>query len=205
MVQGMRGSGKTNYVKNKILDIIPVYIVDIRNEFKHIPAFTSLQNFSYFLLDKRNPNRWVKFPSRKDLYKEGQYRFIFNTRKELENLFRLFSHLRNCLIVVDESDALFSDRKLEIPLRDVFLGSRNNRVSMIFIGKRPFLIPILVRSQIDRFVIFKTQERRDIQYLEDRIDQRFPKDVSRLERGEAVVIEMGMEPELQVYEKFIGD
>src|SRR5229473_2798512 len=204
IVQGQRGSGKWNSLKGKHLSTIPLYIVDIRNEWKHIPAFISLQHFSYFILDHRN-RKYVKYPNQNKYYKEGQYRFVLSTQRELLLLFSYFKSFRNCTIIVDEADALYSDHKLKYALNDVFLGSRNNNVSMIYAVKRPFLIPILVRSQADKFTIFFTEEKLDINYLEGRIQKAFPKDPASLKRGEAIIIEQGKEPQLYQYDKFVGD
>lgn len=202
----MRGKGKTNHVKIKLLEITPAYIVDIRNEFKHIPAFISIQHFQYWLMDKKNQQRYVKPPLKKDYYKEGQYRFTFNTTNELLQLFKLMLHFRNCTIVYDEADALFNiNSKIKKALEDVFLGSRNNNVSSFYIGKRPSLIPILVRSQADSFVIFCVEEEWDIKYLEKRVKQEFPKDVYKLERGESIIFNSGEKPRIQIQDRFIGE
>lgn len=202
----MRGKGKTNYIKNRLLDITPAYIVDIRNEFKHIPSFVSMKHFLFFLMDKKTPQRYVKPPLVKQYYKDGQYRFTFNTVDELMQLFKTMLHFRNCTLIIDEADAIFKiNNKISRQLENITLGSRNNNVSMTFIGKRPSLMPILVRSQADRFVIFCTEEEWDIRYMENRIKQNFPKDVYKLERGEAIVIDSGEKPRIEIYDKFIGD
>lgn len=199
----MRGKGKTNYIKFKALPLTPLYVIDIRNEFKHLPAFISVQNFSYWLLDKpERKSRWLVRPIISGHNKPEQYRFTLNSEEELETLFRMLSSLRNCTLIIDEADALFQYRKFNRPLINIFLGSRNNNVSLIFITKRPYLLPIIVRSQADRFTIFCTEEEKDISYLEGRVKQDFPKDIDRLERGEAVVIESGSKPRIETYEKF---
>jgi hypothetical protein len=181
-----------------------LYIVDIRNEWKHIPAFTSIQNFNYFIIDNRN-RKYVKYPANLKYYKDGQFRFVLTSQKELLALFAFFKHFRNCTIVIDEADALYSQRKFEYALNDVFLGSRNNNVSLIYPVKRPFLIPILVRSQADRFTVFFTEEKRDIDYLEGRIQKSFPKPPANLKRGEGIIIEQGKEPQLYQFDKFVGE
>ena len=209
IVQGMRGRGKTNYVKNKLYleKITPAYIIDIRNEFNHIPAFTSLNNFLMWVLGKRDlrDRKYIKFPIDSNYYTEGQFRFVFNTQSEWVGLFKTLTKFRNSLIVVDEADALFTVNDFKKPLQDVFLGSRNNNVSMIFVGKRPSLIPIIVRSQADKFVIFCVEEEWDIQYLTKRIKQTFPKDVYKLEKGEAIVWESGEKPYVEQFDKFKGE
>jgi hypothetical protein len=180
-----------------------LYIVDIRNEWKHIPAFDSVAKFTYFLMDNRN-RRFIKFPTNPKFFHEGQFRFAFNTKKELLTLFTYFKHFRNCTIVVDEADALFSDRHFQSALTDVFLGSRNNNVTMIFVGKRPYLIPILVRSQVDRFTIFRTDEKRDIDYLEER-SKSLPKNPRDLKLGEAIIIEQDNEARIEQFQRFEGE
>lgn len=177
--------------------------MDIRNEFKHIPCFTSLNVFLHWFY-KRN-NTYVKFPSDRQYYKEGQYRFCFNNQKEWEELFKMFSSFRNCTIVYDESDALFTVRKFERPIIDMFLGARNNNVSTIFIAKRPFLIPIFVRSQTDTFTIFCIEEENDINYLSKRVKSTFPKNVYELERGESIQFQSGEKPVVQIHDRFIGE
>ena len=201
----MRGKGKTNYVKNRIFQepINPCYIIDIRNEFNHIPAFTNIYNFSHWLY--KHDAKYVKMPSTSEYYKHGQFRFVLSNQMEWEQLYKMMSNFRNCTIVVDEADAIFTVRKFERPLLDVFLGCRNNNVSMIFMGKRPFLIPIYIRSQADKYVIFCIEEENDINYLSKRVKQNFPKDVYKLERGEAIVFQSGEKPIIQIYDKFIGE
>lgn len=202
-MQGQRGAGKTNSLKQRLIKIYPLYVVDIRNEWVHLPAFVSVANFTYFLMDNRN-RRFIKFPSNPKFYHEGQFRFAFSTQRELITLFTYFKHFRNCTIVIDEADAIYSDRHFAAALRDVFLGSRNNNVTMIFVGKRPFLIPILERSQTDKFTIFRTDEKRDLTYLEGRI-KAFPKDPSTLKQGEAIVSEQDKEPYIIQYARFEGE
>jgi hypothetical protein len=175
----------------------------MRNEFNHIPAFTNLKNFLEWLY--RHEMKFVKLPHTNQYYKMGQWRFVFSNQKEWEQLFKMMTNFRNCTIIFDEADALCSVRKFEYLIKDVFLGSRNNNVSMIFIGKRPFLIPILIRSNTDTFTIFCTEEKRDVDYLSSRVQQEFPKDAYKLERGEAIVFKSGEKPMIQNYNKFIGE
>lgn len=164
----------------------------------------SAREFNYFLIDNRS-RKYVKQPNNPRYFKEGQYRFVFSTQRELLILFKFMQHFRNCTIIIDEADALYSDNKFKQALNDIFLGSRNNNVTMIFVGKRPFLIPILVRSQADKFKIFFTEEKRDIDYLEGRIQKTFPKEPNKLKRGEAIILEQGKEPRLFQYDKFEGE
>ncbi len=188
IVQGMRGMGKTNYLKNRLRDASPLFIVDIRNEYKHLQAFTKFNDFICFVLAHGN----TISPNGQKL----QYRFTFNTRPEYVRLFHILCGLKNSTLLIDEADALFTDRKMGDVLTDIFLGSRNNNVSIFFAGKRPFLIPILVRSQADEFIVFCTEEERDVKYLEKRLRVSLPKDPFNLKKGEAIIVQPGQTPAL---------
>lgn len=196
IVQGMRGSGKTNYLKQRIGPLSPLFIVDIRNEYTHITAFRTCEEFLYWLA------ALGKFfqPQSKKI----QYRFSFSKLEEYRKLFELMGGFRNCTILWDEADALFSSRYLERPITDVFLGSRNNNCNMLFVSKRPFLIPVMVRSQADEFVIFRTEEERDIDYLSKRLRKAFPKNPFDLKMGEAILFKTDATPTVHQFPKFSG-
>lgn len=196
VVQGTRGSGKTNYLKQRIANLSPLFIIDIRNEYSHITTFRTFHEFLYWLA------ALGKFfqPQGKKI----QYRFTFSNTEDYKKLFFLMAAFRNCTILWDEADALFSSRHFERPMEDVFLGSRNNNANMIYVAKRPFLIPILVRSQADEFVIFKTEEERDIDYLSKRLRKAFPKNPFDLQMGEAILFKSGTTPTVHQFPKFSG-
>jgi hypothetical protein len=163
-----------------------------------------LTNFFYWIGNKHSI-QYLKLPLTNEYYIDGQIRFAFNTATEYEKLYRLLVHFRNCMIVVDEADAIFTNRKFEKTLFDVFLGSRNNNVSMIFIGKRPYLIPKFIRSQADTYTVFCMEENNDVSYIEDRVKQNLPKPLYKLERGESIVFRSGEKPCIQIHDKFIGE
>lgn len=198
----MRGRGKTNYLKGRIYEgkVTPLYVIDIRDEWKHIPAFRDLNSFIYYLMRRENFD--IK---QSEFSLEGQYRFNFQRKTEYERLFHLMCGFKNCTIIIDEADALFSDRKFERGLTDVMLGSRNNRANLIFAGKRPFLIPIVVRSQVDKFIVFQIEEQRDIDYITKRVRSTIPKDPYNLVQGEAIIFETGEKPVIQKFPKFVGE
>lgn len=183
--------------------VSPLYIVDIRDEWKHIPAFRDLNSFIYFLMKIRSSN--PVHVSQSNLSLEGQFRFNFQRKTEYERLFQLMTGFKNCTIIIDEADALFSDRKFERGLTDVMLGSRNNKANLIFAGKRPFLIPIVVRSQVDKFIVFQIEEQRDIDYITKRVRSTVSLDPYKLKQGQAIIFETGEEPRLVQFQKFIGE
>ena|SRR6267154_796760 len=199
--QGMRGSGKTNSLKEQTLEVTPLFIVDIRDEWKHIPAFRDVNTFVYWLFKK---GEGVDIP-KTNLSIDGQMRFNFKTKLEYLKLFGLMNGFKNCTIVIDEADALFSDSKFSKALIDIFLGSRNNNANMYFVGKRPFLIPVVVRSQADTITVFKIEEQRDIDYITKRVRTDCPKDPYTLKQGECIIFRSGEKAELKIYPKFRGE
>lgn len=188
----MRGKGKTNYLKNRLLNVFPLFIVDIRNEYSHIPAFRNHAQFLQFALKSVNGEVPAKL----------QARFAFSSVQEYVKLYYTFAALQNCTIVVDEADAIFQERKFAQPLTNVFLGSRNNGINMVFVAKRPFLLPILIRSQADEYVIFGIEEDRDINYLESKVRGEFPKPPQDLQQGEYILKRQGEKAELKRVGKF---
>lgn len=164
------------------MQVSPLFVIDIRNEYSHIPVFRSFKQFMAAIANRR--------------LHRGQYRFSFDTQKDYIRLFEAMQSFKNCTILVDEADALFQVRDFERPLVNVLLGSRNHNLNMYFAGKRPFLIPVIVRSQADEYVIFGINEERDIAYLEKRLRSQFPKSPYELQRGEAIIFKDGEKPEL---------
>lgn len=165
-----------------------MFVIDIRNEYTHIPAFRKYADFMKAVCNRSLTGK--------------QFRFSFDTQKEYALLFQTMCNFRNCTIVVDEADALFQVRDFEKGLINVFLGSRNLNVTLYFVGKRPFLIPVIVRSQADEYVIFAIGEERDITYLEGRVRKEFPKSPYDLKQGEAIIFKEGEPPKLIKAPKF---
>lgn len=194
----MRGYGKTNFVKGFVNEASPLFIVDIRNEYDHIRPFTDMRQFQVYTYNRTYINRKINNP-------KEHWRFAFNTMPEYTKIISYMNYFQRCTIVVDEADSLFQIHKLEEPLMNLLLGSRNNKVDLIFNTKRPFLVPIAVRSQCDEYFIFRTRESRDITYLQDRLKTTFPKEPDKLERGECVHLVGDSEPEVLKIPLFTGE
>src|SRR5882724_3827991 len=193
--QGTRGSGKTNAAMGELRQVSPLFAIAIRsNDWTWMQTFTSFSDFVY----------WAA--SRPRIGKGMQVRFQFGKMDDYILLFQSMAQsFQNSTIVVDEADALYSVPKFVQPLNDLFLGSRNNNLNLYYMSKRPFLVPVLIRSQVDRFVIFCTEEKRDVDYLSTRTRQQFPKDPFHLAVGEAIVLKkegQAWVPRMQKFPKF---
>lgn len=187
----MRGSGKTNAAMGELRQVTPLFAIAIRsNDWTWMRSFSSFNDFVYWAATQRS-------------YKGLQIRFQFNKQEDYILLFQSMAEsFQNSTIVVDEADALYSVPKFERPLNDLFLGSRNNNLNLYYMSKRPFLVPVIVRSQVDRFVIFQTEEKRDVEYLAQRTRAAFPKDPFKLSVGEAIIIKTGQPPVIHRFPKF---
>lgn len=199
--QGMRGSGKTNGAKTELKTVSPLFVVDIRKDYTHLPIqFFSHRDFMLWV----QSNQVAMNSQPNKMPKRVQIRFHFTEKDDLTALFYSMKYFQNCTIVIDEADAIFTVTDWQKPLTDVFLGSRNNNINLYFMTKRPSLLPILVRSQADRFVVFCTEEQWDIDYLSKRLRKQFPKDPFKLAMGEAIILKQGEQPFLHKYPKFIA-
>ena len=196
IAQGKKGSGKTNAIKSETDDLSSVYFIDIRNEYNHVRKARTQQEFVRDLVAFQH--------GRISINKISRVSFSFSNRREYVELLKLMNGFQNTNIVIDEADTLFQDKKLEQPLVDLMLGARNNNVNLYYASKRPFLIPISVRSQADAFLVFRTKETRDVRYLEDKAPQGFPKDPRKLAQGQCLIIVDGEEEAIEVrqYQKY---
>lgn len=198
--QGRKGSGKTNAVKTETDKLNSCYFVDIRNEYNHVPKYTDKIKFIQALVayqHNRIPGEKITKAS-----------LTFHNRTDYIEIFQLMKGFGNTNIVFDEADTLFQDRKMEPALIDVMLGARNNNVNLFYCTKRPFLIPIAVRSQADVFLVFRTKEKRDVDYLEANLpnDSTFPIPPRNLKQGQCIIISDGTEEvEVRQYDKYVPE
>src|SRR5712692_6615705 len=175
LMQGMRGQGKTNAAMVELHNVSPLFVIALRpKDWTWMPiTFYSFRDFVYWGV------------SRSHLNKKMQVRFAFGTMDAYIELFNAMGQsFQNSTIVIDEADAFYSVPKFEQPLNNLFLGSRNNNLNLYYMVKRPTLVPVLVRSQVDRFLVFRTEEQWDIDYLSKRTRKIFPKDPFKLDIGE---------------------
>jgi hypothetical protein len=121
-------------------------------------------------------------------------------------LFNALNNFQNTTLVVDEADALYNYGKFEQPLMNLSLGCRNNKVNLIFNCKRPFLLPIFIRTQADKIFVFQTHEQRDIKWLEDKTPHGLPKSPRKLGQGDCFIITVGTTNNVETkhYDKFHG-
>lgn len=190
--QGQRGAGKTNAAMGELRYVSPLFAIALRsNDWTWMQTFFDLKQFIYWAVSRPRSGKGM------------QIRFQFGKMDDYIQLFEtMAATFQNSTIVVDEADAFYSVPKFHESLNNLFLGSRNNNLNLYYMSKRPFLVPVLIRSQVDRFVIFRTEEQRDIDYLSNRTRQQFPKDPYKLATGEAIVIKQGQAPVIQKFPLF---
>jgi hypothetical protein len=193
--QGVKGSGKTNSIKIDTAHLDTCFYVDIRNEYNHVPKVHSFNDFIKMIMQ-------VKM-GRLEEYRIHKLAFNFSDMDDYIKLFNALNCFQNTTLVVDEADALYNYGKFEQPLMNLSLGCRNNQVNLIFSCKRPFLLPIFIRTQADKIFVFRTNEQRDIKWLEDKAP--LPKSPRKLDQGDCYIITVGNNQiETKHYEAFSG-
>ena len=144
--QGVKGSGKTNSIKIDTANLDTCFFVDIRDEYDHVPKVHSFDEFIKMIMQVRM--------GRLEESKIHKLAFNFRDMDDYIKLFNALNSFQNTTLVVDEADALYNYGKFEQPLMNLSLGCRNNKVNLIFSCKRPFLLPIFIRTQADRIFVF---------------------------------------------------
>lgn len=197
--QGIKGSGKTNGIKIDTMNLSSCYFVDIRDEYNHVPKVRSFNEFITLIMKVRSGRL-----EEKEITKLA---FNFRDMDDYIKLFNALNSFQNTTLVIDEADALYNYGKFEQPLMNLSLGCRNNKVNLIFSCKRPFLLPIFIRTQADKIFVFQTHEARDITWLEDKTPHGLPKTPRKLGQGECFIITVGTTNTIETkrYEAFHGD
>lgn len=178
--QGIKGSGKTNSIKVDTAKLDTCYFIDIRDEYDHVPKVYSIDEFVKISMAVRHGQ-----------VEESRVRKIAFNFKNLEDyitLFQLMNSFKKTTIVIDESDALYNYPKFERALMNLTLGCRNNQIDLMYSCKRPFLLPIFIRSQADKVTVFQTFEARDIRWLEDKTPHGLPFSPKKLKQGDCFII-----------------
>ena len=157
-VSGMRGSGKSYWVKNYLLSLPRLVVYDSLGEYKG-------QKRVFQLIDL------INFFKKK---KEGFYDVIFDTYNN-EN-FPLFCKVimtqKNLYVIVEEIDFFSTPFFTCIELQKLIKYGRHYQINIIGISRRPAEVSRLFTSQATRFIIFSQKEPRDIAYFKSIIGDK---------------------------------
>ena len=138
LVTGMRGGGKTFWIK------------------KHLSIFP---NDSLYIYDY-NQNDYQEFIKTQNVWNNQ-----FSTKAEFDEFLYIPYSRGNCTVVMEEADQYLKISGTDFCKH--FVGTARNRgIGFICNTKRPFGINPDFRSAFDRVIIFHTNDPEDIKYLE---------------------------------------
>ncbi|NPA63036.1 MAG: DUF87 domain-containing protein [Methanococci archaeon] len=176
-VLGVTGSGKSHYIKTKILpkwfdrkDILKI-IIDPEEEYSHLKTPTiNLKSLNFNdLVKKLAKYRVVRVlippPLNKDEFKENLekintlYLFILNKWKEIYK----FCKARGIILIIDEAQDCGADlRYLSFPLIALLKKGRKRNIKVILATQRVSYFSPDIRSQCRRKILFRVVEPIDI-------------------------------------------
>jgi hypothetical protein len=103
---------------------------------------------------------------------QGKFRIIYrpeNERPEFSEVAELVFACGNMTVVIEEADTFCRPQQVDLATWKILKRGRHRDLRVIMITQRPFGIDRTVTSQADEIVVFRTEEPRDLAYLEDRI------------------------------------
>ncbi len=162
LVTGMRGGGKTFFIK-KHLEKMPantVYIYDYNGN-----------DYQEFINDQ---NVWNNH---------------YSTKDEFDDFLEIPYRRGNCFVVMEEADQYLKVSGSQLCKH--FVGTARNRgIGFICNTKRPYGINPDYRTAFDHVIVFHTNDPEDIDYLEKWSGRKLP-EISRLKlKGEFIEINM---------------
>lgn len=152
LVFGMRGTGKSYFVKNYLIPQHDRYLIyDNQGEYSEGVVFYEIDKLKEF---------W------REHYK-GKFRIIYRpiNHDDFSTICDLVYLCGNMLFVVEEIDLVAGSYDQDISFQTVLKRGRHTNVSMIGISQRPFGINRTITSQAKEIYSFCQKEPRDIQYL----------------------------------------
>lgn len=150
LVLGMKGSGKTYFVKTKLLPRIKRYVViDILDEY----AGYCVRDFPEFLEADRS----------------GRSRIVCKFTDDLDVTYALLYlwERGEITVVLEEVDQQAASFSINPALEQLIKYGRHRNLSIIGVTRRPFEITALLRSQADSVVTFRQGEPRDLVFLRE--------------------------------------
>lgn len=151
-VVGKRGSGKTTYIKTVVQSVPRVLIWDWRGEYDYQPV------------ELKDIVSLFRSPSFQRTYRPDYHS---NLSEQFELLAHCILHMdcaRNFLFVVDEAYMVCPNLQ-ELSLGKLIRLTRPKTIDLMYSSQRPTLIPGILRSEADEFVVFKLINPQDVQIV----------------------------------------
>lgn len=191
MITGTTGYGKTQFHK-RYLKI-----------FDRVLLFDPLQDygdFSYVSLD-----RLLEIHDQGKLSLPNKFKYAITEPEDVEVLAMLAFINRDMNLGIEEASMVF-ESKMYVPksIRNVVLVGRHSGVDISVCAQRAVNIPIILRSQSNRFVSALQTEPLDIQAVGERIGRQSAEQLSELQPMELLDWEPGKGVERYTMEGFVN-
>lgn len=154
LVFGMRGTGKSFFVKQKLLPVYPRQLIyDNQGEYKDGIIFYDLAKLKKF---------WAENYDKK-------FRMIFRplNHDDFSEICRLVYLCGNMLFVIEELDLVAGSYDNDIDFQTVLKRGRHTNITLLGISQRPYGINRTITSQAKEIYSFCQKEPRDVQYLKN--------------------------------------
>jgi DNA helicase HerA-like ATPase len=175
LILGIKGTGKTYFVKTKLIHELkkPIFIIDPLFEYQgEIITFKEFLN----LCKKRE-------------FKKNIYILMFDNDYEELKFFDLIFYIGNCSIIIEEADIYQTPQWIEPEISNLIKRGRHKNINLIFVTRRPREINRLISSQADYIITFQQREPGDIEWLRRWAGEIDTEKIKNLKIGEYIKIE----------------
>jgi len=159
LILGKQGSGKSTLAKRIIQRWKRVIVFDPLAEYTGGEVVYSFDAFCDYALEHKDAASFTVI-----------CRFVGDTTSEsdlsYEHAAKIVRELRNCLLVLEESELFIDSRTYDSAINWLISFGRHNGVSLIGIGRRPTELCVKLRSQFTTVVSFAQTEPNDLAYME---------------------------------------
>lgn len=103
---------------------------------------------------------------------KGNFRIIYRPENELQEFQEVAELVYGCgnvTFIVEEADTFCQPQRISPAVWRVLKRGRHRDLRVIFVTQRPVGIDRTVTSQATSIIVFRTEEPRDLDYLEDRL------------------------------------
>lgn len=174
VILGKKGSGKTSYVKGKLLDYKRLVIFDFNREYS-----------GYYVVS--NPSQLIEVLK---LNFENEFQVCYQPSPEMaiDEHFTFLSEaiftMRNMVFLCEEIDLVSGAGDMPDGLKKIINYGRHRQISLIGLSRRAHKVPRDLTANADKIITFTQYEPRDIKYLSEYMGDEAATRVQTLKRTE---------------------
>jgi hypothetical protein len=120
----------------------------------------------------------------------GAFRIIYrpkNDREEFDQVAQLVYDCGNVTFVVEECDSFCRPQQVSPAVWQILKRGRHRDIHTVMVTQRPFGIDRTITSQASQVAVFRTEEPRDLAYLEERLGKDSAEKISQLQQYQYVL------------------